>query len=264
MLAQYVNAYQSDWDRYLPLVAFQYNTTVNSQTGLTPFFMIYGREARQLCDQWIYTYASKDGLDDYVVKLIQVLAKTWEIAGDKKTEEVTRFNRIPIKRLPFTEYNVGDKFYRAVQPAPTYRHFTQAGIATKEREKDNVPIDDRGRHGKHGEKKISSNFQYRWIGPLLVTKKFSPVLYETIVNGKPEVIHAINMQKDPAINGLEPFLEKESTITPIRRNIHEYHTRKPVDGVIESQAERVITADDQDYDEETVEKVQEAMGSYEE
>ena len=33
MLSQYVDAYQLDWDKYLPLCAFQYNSTVNSQTG---------------------------------------------------------------------------------------------------------------------------------------------------------------------------------------------------------------------------------------
>jgi transposase InsO family protein len=92
MLAQYVNAYQSDWDKYLSLCAYQYNTTVNSQTGFTPFFMIYGREARQLCDQWIHTYAKdiesnkvlKDHQFKYIAKLIQVLDNSWTIAGNRK------------------------------------------------------------------------------------------------------------------------------------------------------------------------------------
>ena len=36
MLAQYVDAYQSYWDQYLTMCAYQYSTTVNTQTGYTP------------------------------------------------------------------------------------------------------------------------------------------------------------------------------------------------------------------------------------
>jgi hypothetical protein len=199
----------------------------------TPFFMIYGREARQLCDQWIHTYADK--LKDntklknhqfkYIAKLIQLLDHSWTIAGNKKPAEVEKFNRVPIQHLPFTEYIVGDKCFRRVQPAATYRHFTQAGISSKTRKKNEgqEEEDDRGKKGKSGEKRISSNFQFRWVGPHTITKKFSPVLYQIIVNGKPEVIHAINMQKDPAITALTPYMNRADNITPMRKKQHEYH-----------------------------------------
>ena len=45
MMAQYADAYQSGWDQHLSMCAYQYNTTVNAQTGYTPFFMMYGRES---------------------------------------------------------------------------------------------------------------------------------------------------------------------------------------------------------------------------
>ena len=61
------------------------------------------------------------------------MTNAWRIVGDNKPKEVIAFNKIPIKRLLFVEYKVGDKFYRAVQPAATYWHFTKLGISAKER-----------------------------------------------------------------------------------------------------------------------------------
>jgi hypothetical protein len=264
MLAQYVNAYQCDWDKYLPLCAYQYNTTVNSQTGFTPFSMLYGREARQLCDQWIHTYAERFKTNEnlqitpfkYISKLIQVLSHTWTLAGNRKPSEVARFNKVPTQKLPFIEYEIGEKFFRSVQPEAKYRHFTQTGITTKSRENnEKIDDDDRGKKGKTGERLISKNFQIKWAGPHTVTKKFSPVLYETIINGKPERIHAINMQKDPMINALAPFLRKQnSPITQLRPSrTHEYYldSTDKLDEILEEHPKEVreIEENDLDYEE---------------
>ena len=68
--------------------------------------------------------------------------------------------------------------------------------------------------------KISVNFQYRWIKPFTVTKKFSPVLYESIINKEPTVIHAINMKHDAAIKEIEPYLDTTpSPIAQLRKKI---------------------------------------------
>ena len=121
MLPQYTNAYQSNLDEYLTLCQFQYNTTVHSQTGYTPFFMIFGREAKQPCNEWIEKYAQQNNLTEYISNIVQAMANAWRIVGDNKPKQAEAFNKIPFKRLAFVEYKVGDKFYRAVQPAPTYR-----------------------------------------------------------------------------------------------------------------------------------------------
>ena len=46
MLAKFVSKNQRDWDQKLPLVAFAYRTSVQESTGFTPYFLMYGREAR--------------------------------------------------------------------------------------------------------------------------------------------------------------------------------------------------------------------------
>ena len=77
---------------------------------------------------------------NHKTKIIQILANTWRIAGSRKTEEVSRCNRVPIARLIFVTFEVGDKFYRAVQPAPTYCHFTEMRISNKERDRERQEV----------------------------------------------------------------------------------------------------------------------------
>ena len=86
------------------MCAYQYNTTVNTLTGNIPFFMMYGRESTLVPKHWIEEFAEKRATDatSHTAKLIQILANAWRIAGSKKTEKVSRFNRV--------KFEVGDHF----------------------------------------------------------------------------------------------------------------------------------------------------------
>ena len=46
MLTGYVSQHQHDWDRWVDLVAYAYNTSVHSPTGYSPYEMVSGRLAR--------------------------------------------------------------------------------------------------------------------------------------------------------------------------------------------------------------------------
>ncbi len=46
MLAMYVNQHSTDWDIYLPFVAFAYNTTPQSTTKHSPYYLVHGRTAQ--------------------------------------------------------------------------------------------------------------------------------------------------------------------------------------------------------------------------
>lgn len=50
MLAFYVSRQHDDWDRYLPVVTFAYNSAVQASTGFTPFYLMYGHEPRIMTD----------------------------------------------------------------------------------------------------------------------------------------------------------------------------------------------------------------------
>ena len=67
-LSVFANARQDDWDTFLTVVSFAYMTTVCLQTGYTPFFLLYGHEARQTCDNWINAFKKVPTLPKYVKK----------------------------------------------------------------------------------------------------------------------------------------------------------------------------------------------------
>ena len=46
MLASYVSEHQHDWDRWVDLVAYAYNTSTHASTGCSPYEMVFGRLAR--------------------------------------------------------------------------------------------------------------------------------------------------------------------------------------------------------------------------
>ena len=43
------------WHRALPYLAFAYNTSVHASTKMTPYAMMFGREARLPVDVWLDT-----------------------------------------------------------------------------------------------------------------------------------------------------------------------------------------------------------------
>src|SRR5271155_4207877 len=50
MLSHYCNKQQRDWDRYLPYILYAYRTSPHSVTKYSPFYLLYGREAKYPLD----------------------------------------------------------------------------------------------------------------------------------------------------------------------------------------------------------------------
>ena len=48
MASMFVASDQKDWDIYIPYLLFAYRTTVHSSTKETPFFLVYGRNPRNI------------------------------------------------------------------------------------------------------------------------------------------------------------------------------------------------------------------------
>jgi hypothetical protein len=175
-LTAYTNAIQSDWDTYLSTVEFAYMTTVNSQTGFTPFFLLFGREAKQPHETWIGAFEKVTSLSHYVKRLIKILQETWAFAAAKKPEEVRKMNKIPSRKREFHEYEVGDRFYLAERPATEFQHYSDE---------------------KRRKIKLKPKMQIRFVGPYTITKKVGPVLYEANINGELRAVHALAMKPAP-------------------------------------------------------------------
>ena len=46
MLRAYVSKKQSDWESYLPIIDFAYNSAKHVSTGFSPFMLMYGFQPR--------------------------------------------------------------------------------------------------------------------------------------------------------------------------------------------------------------------------
>ena len=78
MLTRLVAENQRDWDDRLPTVAFAYRTSAHEVTGMTPFYMMHGREARIPADLCYSTPAESSGQSSPVEFVVQQEAKLRE------------------------------------------------------------------------------------------------------------------------------------------------------------------------------------------
>jgi hypothetical protein len=77
-----VDVFGTDWDEYLPQLLFAYRTKPHDSTGESPFYPLYGRDARipiELALSAKRTPYQVD-MDDYRTELVHGLLEAWRIA----------------------------------------------------------------------------------------------------------------------------------------------------------------------------------------
>ena len=73
----------NDWERYVHAVCYAYNTSVQSSTGFTPHFLIFGQEARLPVDlQFGTSFSESVSPDQYVQRLQHTLNYVYQLARD--------------------------------------------------------------------------------------------------------------------------------------------------------------------------------------
>jgi len=206
-LYHFVNAQHSDWDRYVSSVQSMYNTTVNTATGMTPMWCMFGREASGPDVEGLKDIDFKPGgtrkespLDMWMDKLQRALQVAWEVVTDRTYYNQIRMNGSQKhwewmrqsatgkvggpRALEFKEYEVGQHFYRRRCPVRT---FTSASDKEKY--------------------KISAKLQARFDGPYVVTARVNAVQYWADINGESVRVHAMNMKPENGLTG-ETALER--------------------------------------------------------
>jgi hypothetical protein len=195
MLQSYINTNQQDWDDYLPLVAQAYNTTVNDATGMTPFFLMFGREMHMASEQHLEQMEVAE-FHEMVRRTKEVQQWCWHYAGTRVSKNTVKFNRAPVERLPFKPYERGDYFYLRVVPKRVYKN----------------ELEERAHQ-------ISAKLQFRYTGPYRVHEQLSPVLYTAYIHGALKRCHAINMKlasKAKTPSGAQQGAGRAATVRALR------------------------------------------------
>ena len=120
-------------------------------TGFTPFYSLFGREAKSVSNSWVREYLQTHSLTTYVAKLVSTLQRHWLILGDKARKAQGKLNIRPAQPRIFKEFKVGQQVYQKSIPKLKYKYYL-----TKK---------------KYA---LSKKLQFRFRGPYRITKKFFP------------------------------------------------------------------------------------------
>lgn len=114
MLSMFVNRFQTDWDQYINACQFAYRSAINSTTGYSPFYLVYGREPRFPMDIMLQRREYYENNDDYISKLLQRINIAHDIARANllhRKEKLQSESETLNFRL---DYNFGDKVWLMV------------------------------------------------------------------------------------------------------------------------------------------------------
>ena len=82
MISMYINEKHDNWDAILPYVTFAYNTSIQSTTGYSPHFLMYGREPQTIFDTLIHRPQDgvKNDYDEYVQNMVDTAGEAMKLA----------------------------------------------------------------------------------------------------------------------------------------------------------------------------------------
>lgn len=168
MLSMYVDVEHKCWDEILPYVTFAYNTARQETTRMTPFALLYGREAETMLDAMLPHYDG-DG-DQNVQRFIQKAEEARQLAYHRITQQ---------QRQDSLQYNARHK-HAAFDPGDRVWVWS--------------PIRRRG---------LSEKLLKRYFGPYRVLRQLSDVTYTVIPDDctstrrrhlRPDVVHVVRMK----------------------------------------------------------------------
>ena len=107
MLSSYVNEGRDNWNVYLPLVLYSYRTSENPSTGLTPFFLNFGRDPPPLNDEPTPSNSNTD-VTDYVKLLRSNLQTARALARERFRTSQQAHKKFYDKKRKHTTFQIGD------------------------------------------------------------------------------------------------------------------------------------------------------------
>ena len=109
MLATSVQDHPFDWESHLRKVCMAYNTSVHSTTGYTPFFFMFGREARLPVDLMYGTGNQEDQpVSEYVCQMKESLVEAYGRVREKTQASQKRQKEFYDQRVHGEPHTPGD------------------------------------------------------------------------------------------------------------------------------------------------------------
>jgi len=118
VLAEYLKQYtnKSDWDKYLKLASFSYNTSVHEGTRYTPYELVYGRRARVPTSDPPMHDVTNESYTEYLTRTFNRIRDVQDHARDNLIKAKQRSKRYYDKKARPQEYETGDEVYMIKEP----------------------------------------------------------------------------------------------------------------------------------------------------
>ena len=109
-LAKYISHQGGEWDTHINQVQLAYNTSIHATTGLTPYYVMHGREARTPANITCPTPPPSSGntLLEYTTNLSERLRKAWEFTNQKTRRQQQQQKQQYDTKTRTVKYNRGD------------------------------------------------------------------------------------------------------------------------------------------------------------
>ena len=113
MLAKTVQKQGRDWDEHLPYVLYAYRTSIQESTKESPFYLLYGRDARLPTDEVIDVAVFREtiNLDDYRTEMSQRMALAWNCAREQIKKAQKRQKQQHDRHAKDPNFQVGDRVF---------------------------------------------------------------------------------------------------------------------------------------------------------
>jgi len=113
MLAKTVDQSGRDWDKRIPYVLYAYRTSVQESTRESPFYLLYGRDARLPTEAALTQPRTcyQVDMDDFKTDLVCNLSEAWELARQNISQSQKKQKQHYDKRARLRDYHVGDRVF---------------------------------------------------------------------------------------------------------------------------------------------------------
>ena len=116
-LKQFVSK-SSEWDDWIELATFSYNTSIHEGTCYTPYELVFSKLARQPSSEPLPEDEKLETYDDYLIKLVTRLHEIRAIARDNLIAAKKKLKKYYDRKISSQNFNVDEEVFLLSGPKP--------------------------------------------------------------------------------------------------------------------------------------------------